>query len=859
MDVSPFGALLMDLRRQRRVSQQDLARKLDVHRNTIGKWERGLCLPESKTLVLEIARQLHLNTQDTRCLLEASLTTLSPYWHLPYQRNPFFTGRDDLLHRLHDALHQKQTAVLSQAYALSGLGGIGKTQAALEYAYRYASDYAAIFWISATTQDTLLTGLVTIAEILQLPEKDEHDQNRMILAVKKWLATHGEWLLILDNADDVTVVHNVLPAERSGHVLFTTRAQALGPLAQRIEVETMGMAEGTLFLLRRARLIAPGIFLDHVPQEQLAAAEAIVIEMDFLPLALDQAGAYIEEVGCSLATYLQLYRSHRAELLRRRGHVPGDHPESVATTWSLNFQKIEQDNPAAADLLRLCTFLEPDTIPEELISEGSAFLGPRLQHVTADALKLNEAIEELRKFSLVQREPERKLLRLHRLVQAVLRDVMAIEDRYQWAERAVRATNKVFADPFLTTGSHDATWSQNRRILPQAQTCSVLIHDYTLVFAEAAALLFRTAKHLEDYMLYEQVESLYQQALHIWEQALGPEHPHVTRPLNGLANLYRIQGKYEQAKPLYQQAVHIWKQIPEPEYLEMADSLNGLANLYRIQGQHEQARSLYQQALHILEQTLGPEHFSLASPLNGLASLYHKEEKYNEAEPLYQRALRIRQQALRPDHPAIAQPLYNLAFLYCKQGKYEQAEPLYRQALHIWEQALGPEHPNVAYPLNGLAELYREQEKYAQAEPLYQRTLHILAKARGPEHPSMAPPLNDLANLYHKLGMDQQAESLYLQALSIREHALGEQHIDTAETLHDFAAFQEAQNNSQQAASMYQRALAIREQVMGGQHPKTVDTRTAYIGLLHTMERHDDAVCLEAASLEQSLMDHSEL
>ena len=166
MDFCAFGELLTTLRKQRHISQKDLAEKLDVHRNTIGTWERGNSLPESKTMVLELAKQLHLNEQETRQLLEASLTEVSPYWNVPYQRNPFFTGREEFLHMLHEQLNQKHKMALTQSWAISGLGGIGKTQIALEYAYQYRHDYRSVFWLSAASRETLLAGFMSIAETL---------------------------------------------------------------------------------------------------------------------------------------------------------------------------------------------------------------------------------------------------------------------------------------------------------------------------------------------------------------------------------------------------------------------------------------------------------------------------------------------------------------------------------------------------------------------------------------------------------------------------------------------------------------------------------------------------------------------
>ena len=668
-----------------------------------------------------------------------------------------------------------------------------------------------------------------IIEHLQLPERAERDQNKVVQAVKKWLSTHQHWLVIVDNADDLTVVREMLPLERFGHLLLTTRAQALGPLAQRIEVETMGMVEGTLFLLRRARLLAPEQFLDAASQDQLAAAEAIVIEMDFLPLALDQAGAYLEEVGCSLSTYLDLYRTHRAELLNRRGHMATEHPESVATTWSLNFQKIEQANPAAAELLRLCAFLAPDAIPEELVTGGSAALGPVLRPVAADAFCLNAALEELRKFSLVQRNPESRLLRLHRLVQAVLQDTLSGEERRQWAERAVRATSLVFPE-----NTEFTPWPYDRRLLSQAQACSVLIQDYALVFAEAASLLFRTANDLKEYSFYEQAELLYQQAIHIQEQEPGTEHPDMASSLNKLADLYRTQGKQELAETLYQQAVRIWDRAEHPD---VARALNGLALLSRDQGKYKQAEQFGQRALQIQEQTFGPEHLNSAFSLNNLAIVYQDQGKDEQAEQFFLLALRIWERELGPEHPNVAYSLNNLGNLYLCQDKYEQAEQFFLRALHNWERELGPEQPKVAYPLYNLGNLYLKQGKHEQAEMAYRRALHNWERAFGPEHPNIAHTYHGLGDLFRSLSNDQQAEYSYQKSLEIWESTVGLHHPALAGTLHDFAVFRQAQGRYQEAAALYQRALEIQEDILGAQDPATISTRTAFTALLAAMSQ----------------------
>jgi hypothetical protein len=280
------------------------------------------------------------------------------FWNVPYRRNPYFTGREDLLTRLHQFLHSGKATALTQPQAISGLGGIGKTQTAMEYAYRYRDDYQAVLWASAASRETLISDFVALASLLQLPERDVADQGVVVAAVRRWLASNKGWLLILDNADGLELAADFIPLESSGHILLTTRAQSTGAIANSIEVEKMEQPEGALLLLRRAKKLAANAPLEQATAPDRSLAEAIVAELGGLPLALDQAGAYIEETNCGLSGYLDLYRTRRKDLLQRRSKVRSEHPEPVGTTWSLSFQKVEQANPAAADLLRLCAFLD---------------------------------------------------------------------------------------------------------------------------------------------------------------------------------------------------------------------------------------------------------------------------------------------------------------------------------------------------------------------------------------------------------------------------------------------------------------------------------------------------------------------
>ena len=583
---------------------------------------------------------------------------------MPYRRNPFFTGRENILNHLNAVLQNSKTAALTQAQAISGLGGIGKTQIAIEYAYRYRDQYQAILWVNASSREAFTSDFVKLATLLNLPEQYEQDQEFVVRAVKRWLSAHTSWLLILDNVDNLEMLSDYLPVYSSGDVLLTTRLQALGTLAQSIEVEKMGLDEGVMFLLRRTKLLSADAELDQSTQENQEPAVEIVTALDGLPLALDQVGAYIEETHCSLAHYLILYGTSRKELLRRRGRFPADHPDSVAITWSISFQKVEHESMAAADLLYLLAFLDPEAIPEEIIIKGAPELGPALEPLENDLLQVDSIIELLLRYSLIRRDSEAKLLKIHRLVQAVLKDGMDKATQRLWAERAIRAVNRIFPDVELNT------WEECQRCLPHVLIFANYVEEYQLAFPEAARLFNEAATYLMAHAQYELAELLLQRTLSIRQQVLNADHPDTARTLNDLGVLYLTKSKFQQAEPLLQEA------------------------------------------LAIRQNKLGIEHAETATSLHNRAQLYYEQGYYSSAEQMYLEALEIRRRVLQSDHPDIAQSLNNLAELYTVLGKFSQAESLYEEALSSQKNTLGSEHPLVAQTLNNMALLYRSKGEY---------------------------------------------------------------------------------------------------------------------------------------------------
>ncbi|HET8843692.1 MAG TPA: helix-turn-helix domain-containing protein, partial [Ktedonobacteraceae bacterium] len=479
-DLFSFGVVLKGFRVKRRLTQKQLAARLGVGRNMVGTWERGDYLPANKAQVLELARHLHLDEQEKRQLLEASLTALAPHWSVSLPRNPYFTGREKILEALHEHLKVDQATAIMHSLALRGLGGVGKTQIALEYAYRYALEYSAVFWISAETVESIVSSLLYVAETLRLPEREDKNQQRVFAAVQRWLSTHGKWLLIWDNVEDLALLDSFLPSARSGVNLLTTRHHALGIFARGLDLTPMEQSEGMLFLLRRAKALGAEAtgkhvqqFARHAPPAYEAATE-LVTALGGLPLALDQAGAYIEETQCGFSGYLQSYEQRHSQLLDRRGAF-ADHPQSVASTFSLACQQIARQNPAALELLRFCAWLSPDAIPETLFFTHPTCLGPILGPAAADPFQLDQALAVLLGLSLIHRHTETRMLSIHRLVQIVLRESMQDRERTRWLLRAVQVLARLF--PEVSSESPVEVWKQCEHLLPHVLTVNAALSN----------------------------------------------------------------------------------------------------------------------------------------------------------------------------------------------------------------------------------------------------------------------------------------------------------------------------------------------------------------------------------------------
>jgi transcriptional regulator with XRE-family HTH domain len=461
---------LKDERIRRCWSQQKVADHVGTTVINISRWERGDTCPNSyfrqqlsqlfgkSEFELELAPRKPRKTTCSPPLEKPLHANLPRIWNIPYQQNSFFVDSGNMLLRLDKILRQQEPSSLPlPVVALNGLPGAGKTQLAVEYAYRYCDRYEAVIWIRGDSYEHLVLDLARLAVLLNIPIPGNSGDTEVIEEVKHWLSKQDNCLVILDNVETFSLISLILPTIFRGRVLLTTRAQATGVFAHCITLMPMEREEGIGFILRRAKLIPQSTQLADIPQWLSIEAMKLLHLLGGLPLALDQAGAYIEESSCSLSNYIDLYQKKGVALLAHRGDIVANHATSLTTTLAEAIEKVEQTNNIAADLLRLCAYLHLESIPEALIVSRASELGPHLSCIAADLFHLDTAVKDLRKQSLLSRDSVAKTLSTHCLVQAIVKAKMDEATQLLWENRASSAlktfqqASQMYSESFCAT------------------------------------------------------------------------------------------------------------------------------------------------------------------------------------------------------------------------------------------------------------------------------------------------------------------------------------------------------------------------------------------------------------------------
>ncbi len=598
-------------------------------------------------------------------------------------------GRSEELQSLAQTLAEDSPSGF-QALVLHGLGGIGKTRLAIEYSWRFGRRYQAVLFVLADSPDGLNSGLATLAraDLLDLPERNHPAESEVIGAVLRWLRENPGWLLILDNVDTKEArlaVTKLLPALTSGRVLITSRRRDWPAGVRRRVIDRVLLQPAAEFLLKRTG--------EDRRREADDAEQALRLAelLDGLPLALEQAAAYIVHTQISLAEYLAAWELETAGVLSWHDEGAMQYPASLAVTWQRSFQQISSTSQA---ILRLASFLAPEPIPSELFESGkeivqqaTALLWDETEEHEVSG-KVRDNLAELKSLSLISGQGE--FFTVHRLMQEVVRSRIREEERTPWASLAVKLVNNYSPRPADDT----STWPIWNVI--RAHAMQALAHA-----AERNALENLTSSHLITELgmllhakgLYSEAEPLMRKALEIEEKLLGENTPDVAVCLCNLGMLLKITGRLDEAESKLRRAVDIFLARLEEHHTNTTAPLNILALVLMERHEWKEAEELLRKALAIDLEVCGPADAATMVDLHNLALLLSATGRPTEAEPVIRRSLKGAQMTFGEAHPRTARRLQILAAVLRDLGRPDEAEPLARQALEIFEGVLGPDHP----------------------------------------------------------------------------------------------------------------------------------------------------------------------
>ncbi|KAG7402978.1 Kinesin light chain [Fusarium oxysporum f. sp. rapae] len=777
-----------------------------------------------------------------------------PFSTVPFAPDPKFIKRADILLWLRD-----QTAQPGSRVALVGLGGVGKSQIAIHYMHeiREASPDTWVFWVHASSRARFEEAYRNMADKLQLPGRDDPKRNVLQL-VYAWLCDeeNGPWMMVLDNADSIEVffprrgVHGLhdqplasfLPKTGRGSIVITSRnteaAERLAGLDAIYNVPIM--KESQALQLLRTRLGEEGA-------EDNATMSDLVDELNYMPLAITQAAAYIKRRGrrMSVSAYLDEFRrsdKKRASLLNTdAGDLRRDESasNSIATTWQITFEQIRQERPLAADLLSFMSFFNPQGIPESVLQAYAR------GHRGGGEDDLDEDLEVLRGYSLLVVTADREVFEMHALVQFCTRVwLLTFDDMQRWEREFLKAMSDQYP-----SGKYE-TWTECRRLDPHLEVIMKEKPDQREDILRWARLLTNVGWHWQMRGRYNEAELINRQALEAREKVLGQEHPDTLTSVNNFGLVLQYQGKYEEAEQMSRRALEGLEKVLGREHRDTLTSVNTLGLVLQHQGKYDEAEQMNRRALEGVEKVLGREHPDTLTSISNLSLVLQHQGKYEEAERMSRRALEAREKVLGQEHPDTLTSISNLAAMLQCQGKYEEAEQMNRRALEGVENVLGREHPDTLTSINNLSLVLQHQGKCEEAERMSRRALEAREKVLGQEHPDTLTNVSNLAAMLQYQGKYEEAEQMNRRVLEGFEKVLGREHPDTLTSVNNLGLVLQHQGKYKEAEQINRRALDAREKVLGREHPDTLTSINDLSLVLQHQGKYEEAELINRQALD---------
>jgi tetratricopeptide (TPR) repeat protein len=726
-------------------------------------------------------------------------------WHLPMAEG-LFLGRGTEVAWLDAAIADPLVGVP----VVHGLGGIGKSTLVAHWAARHRDQFTTVWWITADSAAGVDAGLVGFAEALQPGLSAVFPSEALRERALGWLTSHSDWLLVLDNVTDPANLAGLfarVPPDRAGGRMVMTSRRATGwpQLVTAVRLDVLPMDAAVELLTNLAARGGVEVHRDE--------AQAVCTELGFLPLAVEQAGAYMAETGTNGRDYLRLLDAYPADIFRDGGEGR-DCERTIARIWHVTLEALGKDGDDLPErLMRVLAWYAPHDIPRSLV-ESIGFAEPATR----------KALGRLAAYNMLTLDATAETISVHRLVQAVIRTA-APEDSHRQADdiRTAHMTALQALVGVLPDWRDPAGWPSWRQLLPHLNNTIKLTSrnaDDDHAAAAAAALMLNQRGlflHRQG-SLCSAIDS-FEQALTYYRRVAGEHHPATLDTVNNLAYAYESAGQLDRAIPLFEQALTDSRRVLGDDHPNTLGSVNNLAYAYESAGQLDRAIPLFEQALTDRRRVLGDDHPDTLNSVNNLACAYESVGDLQRAIPLHEQTFSSRRRVLGDDHPDTLDSANNLGYAYKSAGDLSRALPMLEQALAGRRRILGDDHPDTLGTVNNLATAYQAAGNLNGAIPLYERALTAYRRVLGDEHPNTLTSLNNLATAHQAAGSLCAAVTLHEKALTDRQRVLGNDHPDTLASVNNLANAYVSTGDLDQAIALYERALTDCQRLLGNDHP----------------------------------------
>ncbi|MFC5907676.1 FxSxx-COOH system tetratricopeptide repeat protein [Streptacidiphilus monticola] len=760
--------------------------------------------------------------------MTTSTGTAPAIWGNIPPRNRNFTGRAELLSTLHERLADGATAVLPEA--MHGLGGIGKSQLAVEYLYRHQGEYDLVWWIPSERTPQITQSLAELGRRLGITEAEPGATVGAVLDALRTGQPYQRWLLVFDNAESPEQIAPFLPTTGTGSVLITSRYPHWEHVARQLEVTVFTRDESKELLRRR------GQDLSDEDADRLAEA------LGDLPLAIEQAAAWRAETGMSADEYLRLFEEKKSELLQFS--APFDYQKSAATAWNVSLDHVERINPAAIQLLQVCAFFAPEPIPRGLLTGPKrAGITPELDRALADEMRLSLAIREISRYSLARIDPRTKAVQMHRLVQAALVNRMTESQQARMRQGAHMLLSA--ADP--RNPESPSSWERYAELYPHVAASQAIRSADPWV----RELVLNVAKYLQRWGDHSTALEFTTEAYQVWKAEFGEDEQHTLRMAWWLGFVLTANGRYAEAAELNNRTLrHYEKQTPgDPGALrpsqireERLDAMSAVAADLRVKGDFDAALEMSRTVHELSLRAFDEEDPVTLNAAHNLGVSLRLVGRFQDAYELDRRTWAQKAELFGTHHEQTLLTRNGLSIDQRELGRYEHARNRQEEVVALHEQLLGISNQATLHARRVLAVARRKAGDHQGARELSERTLELMRRRFGDEHPdTMASALALSVDLRHT-GELEAAASLAKETAARFAETLGAEHPHTRSAFANLAITLRLAGDAEGALQQDEAAFAGLSERLGRNHVLALVVETNLASDLAALGRHEEAL-----------------